>query len=512
MADAVSRAASPSANRATPVIVGVAQHTNRPQSVDDFIPPFDFMSGVVRAAALDAGASALVREADSLHVVNMLSYWPPDAPRALAEKLDIHPATLEYTAISGSFPQWLVNRACDRLAAGESRVSILTGCEVMRSATLAFRAGRGQQFIPVPVEIEMVGREIHGSSQVEQDHFADHPTRVYPMLASALRAAEGQSLAEERRVLGSWGESYSAVAARNPHAWFPIARSAEEIVTVTPKNRMVGFPYTKYLNAVMEVDQAAALILTTTEHAAKLGIPRERWVYPWAGQDASDIWYVSQRPELADSPAIRAMVADVLSQASIELDDVDFFDLYSCFHCMVRIAERALGIDRADPRPRTLTGGLPYFGGAGCNYTMHATVEAVARCRTHREEFGLVTANGWFCTKHAAGLYSAREPARPWQRTPSDEFRQQIVQPTPLEVDLAPQGELKVDAYTVWHDPSGAPEFGIVLGRARQGRRAWAQTRREDKALLTAMTTSEFVGRTGRNASRDGEVNLIDFA
>ena len=105
MADAVSRAASPSANRATPIIVGVAQHTNRPQSVDDFIPPFDFMSGVVRAAAEDAGAPALVREADSLHVVNMLSYWPPDAPRALAEKLDIKPATLEYTAISGSFPQ-----------------------------------------------------------------------------------------------------------------------------------------------------------------------------------------------------------------------------------------------------------------------------------------------------------------------------------------------------------------------------------------------------------------------
>ncbi|MBX9788932.1 MAG: hypothetical protein K2Y37_08440 [Pirellulales bacterium] len=510
MADAAGRGAAGS-QRAVPVIVGVAQHTNHPQSVDDFIPPFDFMSGVVRAAAEDAGAPALVREADSLHVVNMLSYWPPDAPRALAEVLDIQPATLEYTAISGSFPQWLVNRACDRLAAGESQVSILTGCEVGRSATLAFRAGQGQQFIPVPVEIEMVGREEHGSLPVEQDHFADHPTRVYPMLASALRVAEGQSLAEERRVLGRWGEAYSAVAARNPHAWFPIARSAEEIVTVTPKNRLVGFPYTKYLNAVMEVDQAAAVILTTTEHAARLGIPRQRWVYPWAGQDAADIWYVSQRPELADSPAIRAMVDDVLAQAGIGLDDIHFFDLYSCFHCMVRIAELALGIARDDPRPRTLTGGLPYFGGAGCNYTMHAIVEAVARCRAQRDEFGLVTANGWFCTKHAAGLYSAREPGRPWRRTPSEEFRRQIIQPEPLEVELAPQGELTVDAYTVWHDPTGAPEVGIVLGRTAAGRRGWAQTRREDKALLTAMMQTEFVGRTGRIAGRDGDVNLIEF-
>ncbi|MGD9648554.1 MAG: acetyl-CoA acetyltransferase [Pirellulales bacterium] len=497
---------------AVPVIVGVAQQTNRPRSVDDFIPPFDFMSGVVRAAAEDAGAPVLVREADSLHVVNMLSYWPADAPRALAEKLEINPSTREYTAISGSFPQWLVNRACDRLAAGESRITILTGCEVMRSATLAFRAGQGQQFIPVPIEVEMVGRDEHGSSAIEQEHFADHPTRVYPMLASALRMAEGQSLADERRVLGRWGEAFSAVAARNPYAWFPVARSAEEIVTVTPDNRLVGSPYTKYLNAVMAVDQAAALILTTTEHAARLGIPRERWVYPWAGQDAADIWYVSNRPELADSPAIRSMVGDVLAQAGVGLDDVDFFDLYSCFHCMVRIAERALGIDGDDPRPRTLTGGLPYFGGAGCNYTMHALAEAVARCRQHPEQLGLVTANGWFCTKHSAGLYSAREPARRWRRTPSEEFRRQMAQPTPVEVDPAPQGALTVDAYTVWHDPAGVPEVGIVLGRTASGRRAWAQTRREDKALLAAMTQEEFVGRTGRISGREGEVNLIEFA
>ncbi len=36
------------------------------------------------------------------------------------------------------------------------------------------------------------------------------------------------------------------------------------------------------------------------------------------------------------------------------------------------MACEALGIPEDDPRPLTVTGGLPYFGGAGNNYSSHA--------------------------------------------------------------------------------------------------------------------------------------------
>ena len=52
------------------------------------------------------------------------------------------------------------------------------------------------------------------------------------------------------------------------------------------------------------VDPAAALILVSEEKAKALGIAKE-WVYPWAGTDAQDHYYFSNRDNFHSSPAIR---------------------------------------------------------------------------------------------------------------------------------------------------------------------------------------------------------------
>ena len=69
------------------------------------------------------------------------------------------------------------------------------------------------------------------------------------------------------------------VAAASPHAWFPTARSPEEIVTVTADNRMVAYPYTKLMTAIMDVDMAAGLLLASAAKADALGVPEEKRVY-----------------------------------------------------------------------------------------------------------------------------------------------------------------------------------------------------------------------------------------
>ena len=60
------------------------------------------------------------------------------------------------------------------------------------------------------------------------------------------------------------------------------------------------------------------------------------------------------------------------------------------------------------PPPLTVTGGLPFHGGPGNNYSMHGIVAMldVLRSPAQRGTFGMVTANGGFLSKHAAGLYS----------------------------------------------------------------------------------------------------------
>ena len=91
---------------------------------------------------------------------------------------------------------------------------------------------------------------------------------------------------------------------KNPYSWFPEPRSAEEIRTVTPKNRWIGFPYPKLVNALMEVDQAAAVIAMSESAADRLGILPSKRVAFLGGASANDGWSAAERVDLASSPAM----------------------------------------------------------------------------------------------------------------------------------------------------------------------------------------------------------------
>jgi len=94
------------------------------------------------------------------------------------------------------------------------------------------------------------------------------------------------------------------IAAANPYAWFPLERSSEELITPTAANRLVGYPYTKYMVSVMDVDMAAALVVASHEKADELGVPDEKRVYLRGWAYGNDPWYVAERPELWRSRAM----------------------------------------------------------------------------------------------------------------------------------------------------------------------------------------------------------------
>ena len=123
----------------------------------------------------------------------------------------------------------------------------------------------------------------------------------------------------------------------------------------------------------------------------------------------------------------------------------------------------------------------------------------------------MITANGWYCTKHSMGLYSGHEPKQPWSRTPPQQFQERLALPPELEIEHEPRGPFTVDSYTVWHDRTGEPDFSILCGRTAEGRRAWAQTPRPDKDILRAMMREEWIGREGKISAREGKVNIVEF-
>jgi acetyl-CoA C-acetyltransferase len=269
----------------------------------------------------------------------------------------------------------------------------------------------------------------------------------------------------------------------------------------------VGAPYTKYMNAIIAVDQAAALLIMSAGKARALGIDAERWVYPLAAADACDKWFVSERADLSQSPAIAACGRRLFEETGIGIDDIAHFDLYSCFPSAVQMARDALGIAADDPRPLTVTGGLAYHGGPGNNYCTHAIAETAARIRTDRKALALVSGVGWYMSKHSLGLYGGEPPRGGWRRADPKALQAEIDGTPGVAVAQEADGAGRIESYTVMHDRDDRPVRGIVIGRLQDGRRFVANTP-DAPALLAAMTEEEFLHREGR-VQAHGRHNLF---
>ena len=124
----------------------------------------------------------------------------------------------------------------------------------------------------------------------------------------------------------------------------------------------------------------------------------------------------------------------------------------------------ARGIDHtSETRPLTLTGGLPFFGGPGNNYSMHGIVSMAEWLRGHRGERGLVLANGGWMTKEAVGVWST---SRPNSFTPVEAMAKPASKVT---LNDAPT-EGTVETYTVTYGREG-PMSGIIFARTEVGDR-----------------------------------------
>jgi acetyl-CoA C-acetyltransferase len=499
------------AKKRFPIIVGAGQVTNHERNFVNAPHPLELAASAVEAAIEDSRCTKIRRHVDTLGIVNITSWHYKDPPRHLSEMLDIQPAVREYTGIGGNTPQWLVNRYADRIAEGKTGIAIVAGAEAMDFSYRALREGYPLPW-PTPGDVPSptVGDSPFGSNDYEITHNAYTPIQVYPLFENALRAERGLDIDKHREFLSRHLAEFSRIAAENPLAWSQRERSASEIGTVTEENRIIGFPYTKFMNPVMKVNQSAALIIASTEMAETLAIPKDRWVYLHGGADANDKWFVSERIDFTSSPAIEMVAHAALQMAGLESNEIDFFDLYSCFPSATVIGAKSLGLDMENLPPLTVTGGLAYFGGPGNNYTTHAIAEAVKKLREKPESFGYISALGWFITKHSAGIYSGREPEKPWDRRGLQGIQMRIDTMEGPEIEIHPGGSASVETYTVMHDREGTPDYAIIAARLDNGKRCWAQTQK-DEDFFSAMEREEFIGRKGAITAGVTGPNMMTF-
>lgn len=478
----------------TAVIVGVGQISHRFTSLADALSPRDLMAEAIRRAAADAGLSA-VPNADWIRVVSTLSWRAGDPARELATMLRIDVRHTGLSTPGGNSPQSLVNQTALEIQRGDTDLVILTGGEAWRTRQRARKEGVDlawtQKDTSGAAPERVFGEDLAMSHQVEQSHGILMPVQMYPMFETAIRAAAGRSPDEHLVRISELWSRFSAVAARNPHAWIQKALTAEEIRTPGPSNRMIGMPYPKYMNSNNDVDQGAAIIMCSAARAQSLGIPQDRWVFPHSGSDCHEHKYVSNRWTFAETPAIALGGRRALELAGCGINDMAIVDLYSCFPSAVQLGAQSLGL--SIDRQLTRTGGLSFAGGPWNNYVMHSIATVVGELRSMPGDKGLVWANGGYATKHAFGVYSTTPPANGFRHAyPQDEI-DAMPQRTLADGEEA-AGTVTVEAYTVMHDRDGAPEVAQAACLMADGRRTWATS--TDRTLATAMCSGEWVGRT----------------
>lgn len=496
-----------------PVLVGVGQVTEKTVSLDGS-SPLDLMEQAVYLAVQDAGIKKSdLADLDSLVVVKSFREPTHNSAETLATRIGAGRATQWMMPNGGNGPQYLVNRYCEAIAKGESEFVLFTGSEAMATARKIVKETGAQpdwqeaatgdpQYLVPDVEL---------STDHEKKHGVWMAPGFYAMAENARRHQQGHSIEDHQIGLGKLFSKFTDVAAKSPHAWYPISRSAEEIAHPSEANRTVAWPYTKYMNAMNQINQSAAILLTSEAHARKLGISEDRFVYLHGCADTSEKEVLKRGPYYM-SPAIKMMADQVFEGDQLSIEDIDYIDFYSCFPSAVAMARDAFGISPDDPRDFTVTGGLPFHGGAGNNYVMNSIAAMVEKVRADRGKYGLVTANGGYFSKHAAGIYSTVRAAEPWQRVDPATYQKTLNDVPDVVVNESPSGRGTIETYTVLYGRSKQPEQGIVIGRLGElddasAERFVAVVKNEGDTLVD-MTRRDMVGEKGE-LSQDGELNVF---
>jgi acetyl-CoA C-acetyltransferase len=489
----------------TPVLVGAGEYSER---IDD--PDYRALSPVQLAVyagkrALDDALNSgiLASHVDTLATVRTFEDSDPrlaglfgksnNFPRSIAKHLEIQPETAIWEIAGGQSPQALAGEICGKIFAGKVGMGLLVGAEAI--STTRYLAGKSRKpdwSEKVEGSVEDRGPGLEGiiSNTMAQHHVLGAPS-AYALFENARRGRLHMSKEHYRLEMARLFAPFTRVAANNPHTMSKAVYSAEELATVTEKNRMICDPYPLRMVARDQVNQSAALLFTSAAKARELGIAEDQWIYLHGYADLMERPPL-ERMDLSASPAAILSVRSALASAGVSLDEITCLDLYSCFPIAVFNICDGLHLATDNPRGLTVTGGMPFFGGAGSNYSMHAIAEMARKMRGKAGSFGLIGANGGMMSKYSAGVYST-QPAD-FTVCDSRPLQQKIDGLDTPKVTERADGIAMIETYTMVYK-QGVPVTAIVVGRLKStGERFMANQRPGDEETLQTMLSEDPMG------------------
>lgn len=486
----------------TPVIIGVGEYLDKPRNPREGLEPLEILLRSIEAADADAG-SGWARRIDCLRVVNQISWPYRDLPGLVAKRLRLRQVEGIYGPVGGESPvRMLVDAALD-IASGHSEVALLCGGEALKTVMSYSSVGEKPDWPHEDSDQTLPSAEQFVSAQAALYGLVN-PAEVYPLYENALRAHTGQSFDECQAETARLWAAMAECASTNPYAWSGKPFSAEAIATAGERNRPISYPYNKLMVAQIAVNQGAAVLLTHREAALARGIPEDQMIYIGAGAGANEPGDFLRRASFTEAPALTACLNRTLELNGLAVNDIDFFELYSCFPCVPKLALLALGLP-ADT-PISVTGGLSFFGGPGNNYMTHAITSMVRTLRGRTAGYGLLHGNGEFVTKHHAAIISSRPLGTELCNADLQAEVDVVRPPSPVLLqDYA--GPCNIESYAVTYTVKGEPDRASVIARTPAGDRVVARVTANQQAELKFLTDpqQQAVGMAGHiYDGRDG--------
>jgi acetyl-CoA C-acetyltransferase len=450
------------------------------------------MTQASREAASNAGAPSLLRAVNRIAVPQ--GSWSLSNPaRLVASRIGAENART-YLCQIGVSQQEVIDDALDAIASGQADVVLVVGGEARAFARLGGVEIDDDPGDPPDVTLT---RPPDFMAPIEAAAGTLWPVvQQYALIENALAAHEHQERAAHTADIARLWARFNDVAQRNELAAFPTARSAEDIARPDAKNRPLAYPYNRWHASQWTVDQAAALLLCSTERARDAGVPTDRWVFPHVALHASHAITLTARRDLHAWPAMEVLGRAAAAFLGAPLGDLPIAEVYSCFPAAVRVQQRSLALPR-DGTP-TVTGGMTFAGGPFNNYVLQSMAAVIGRLRARPGEQGLVTTVSGMLSKPGLAVWSAT----PWpnhDRYLTGDLGEEASTATatvPVATVESARGPGTVASFTVTYDPDDPlrPDRTVVVAEMGDGSQTVAAC--EDETLARHALGDSLIGQT----------------
>ena len=458
--------------------------------------PLLLMIEAAQRAGVDSGAPGLLGKVERLYIPR--GRWEyRDPGRTIARAIGAPSAKIIVSEV-GILQQSVMADAARRIARGEIDAALIVGGEAghrLRTARKANVELANDQQTTLPDEI--VKPDESPIRVEERETLGTDPGVFYALMEAAYRRRRSWTIEQSRDNISDLLSGFSVRAALNPHAWHRDILQCREIRDATESNRMFAFPYTRRHCSFLHVDQATALLLTSSRVATSAGVTAPP-VFPWTMVESNALEHVSTRPDISRSAGVDAIAEETKKRLGSAMDGVDLIDLYSCFPIAVQLFADAFALPH-DER-LTVTGGMPFAGGPWNNYYLHSVGQAAQRLRDGEGRAALLTCVSGVLGKQGATVWGTEPPRDGFDFV---DVSASAAYTSPRVVTNQADGSGIVSAYTVVNAGGSAPRTVAIIDDD-SGRRSIART--DDPDIAESAQTDELVGRRARISDGTFEV------